>query len=165
MTYTLEDFQRTLRSPGGKATAMYPHWLTAGCPTCGCQTWQVTCDCWAYCDNCHRGVSTNYPFTAYHCILSHLGPGELIYPELKAYLDRIKENAKSEVFHEAFGSMAYGFLDFLKEGDPLYSLAWNLSHTNVGMCTRGDLQGLIELVEERLKQVASVPYPEQYGWS
>jgi hypothetical protein len=49
-------------------------------------------------------------------------------------------------------SLAFGFLDFPEiKTMNLYDLAWVLSHPQSGYCSKGDLQGLVELIENRLK--------------
>jgi len=31
-----------------------------GCPKCGCKSWQITSDGWAYCNNCGYGQSQTF---------------------------------------------------------------------------------------------------------
>jgi hypothetical protein len=52
-----------------------------------------------------------------------------------------------------WGGYAYGFLDFpeLKEWE-LYDLAWVLSHPTSGYCSKGDIEGLVELIEKELEK-------------
>ena len=52
-----ENWVRISKSPGGQATVMSTEWLLKGCPKCGCKTWQLTDDGWAYCDGCRKGYS------------------------------------------------------------------------------------------------------------
>jgi len=60
--YTEEMWRETYKK-GGRGTVMSPQWLRNGCPMCGCKTWDVTSDCYAYCDDCYKGYHTDYPFT------------------------------------------------------------------------------------------------------
>lgn len=73
VSYTEKDWRRTYGKPGGIGIAMSSTWLLNGCPICGCKSWQVTSDCWAYCDGCAKGIPTDYPFTESGEIISHLG--------------------------------------------------------------------------------------------
>lgn len=65
---TSQEWREFARKPGAITTVMSRNWLLDGCPKCGCKTWQVTNDCYAYCDGCAKGYSTAYPFT--HAMLS-----------------------------------------------------------------------------------------------
>ena len=60
---TSKEWREYYQSPGAIAVCRSPQWLLDGCPRCGHKNWQVTSDCWAYCDNCGKGVPTDYPFT------------------------------------------------------------------------------------------------------
>lgn len=67
---TEQEWRDYYKSPGSIATCRDSRWLLNGCPLCGGETWQVTCDCWAYCMDCGKGYPTEYPFT--HEIVSYL---------------------------------------------------------------------------------------------
>jgi hypothetical protein len=67
-----EAWRNFARHPESIATCMSPSWLLDGCPKCGNKTWNVTSDCWAYCDKCFKGFPTNYPFTKSGEIVSKL---------------------------------------------------------------------------------------------
>jgi len=58
-----EDWVEFHKSPGGRSTVMSPSWLVRGCALCGHKEWTITNDCWAYCEGCSKGYSTDYPFT------------------------------------------------------------------------------------------------------
>lgn len=92
MSYTREDWVRTLRSPGGVATAMQQSWLTEGCPICGCKYWELTSDSHAYCECCSTGMATDYSFTLGGEMISYLTPeGNFVHEEFLAkYGEKLK---------------------------------------------------------------------------
>lgn len=67
-----ELWRKIYSSPGGIAVCMSPQWLLNGCPKCGCKTWQVTDDHWAYCDDCSKGIPTDYSFISHGDIVERL---------------------------------------------------------------------------------------------
>jgi len=69
MFHTEQQWREAYQSPGGVSVCLSPRWLLNGCPQCGCKSWQLTCDGWAYCDGCSKGIPTDGPFTSY--ILAH----------------------------------------------------------------------------------------------
>ncbi len=62
--YTEQDWRETYTKQGGIAVCDSPAWLLNGCPKCGCTLWEVTADCWAYCEGCLKGYPTSFPFTS-----------------------------------------------------------------------------------------------------
>jgi hypothetical protein len=74
---TEERWRKIYTSPGAIALCMSPEWLRNGCPKCGCTSWQVTNDCWAYCDGCYKSFPTLYAFTSEP--LAQLSLGEQMF--------------------------------------------------------------------------------------
>ena len=60
------EFYQNDKHGGAIATIMSLQWLEEGCPMCGSKKWSVTGDCWAYCEECHKGYPTHFPFTGRH---------------------------------------------------------------------------------------------------
>lgn len=73
--------------------------------------------------------------------------------KLEKYLKHVKWMLeRPDPTPDRWEGLAYGFLDFpeIKEME-LYDLAWVLSHPKFGYCSKQDLIGLVELIEEALK--------------
>ena len=77
MTYTEKDWREHSKSGSGGLVDNQT-WLTNGCPKCGCKSWQVTNDYWAYCDGCHKGYPTRYAIT--NSPLADLKPDGSVVP-------------------------------------------------------------------------------------
>ena len=56
-----KEWHKFMKSPGAISTVdSVSFLLEGGCPECGCKSWQITGDGWAFCNNCGYGQKQTF---------------------------------------------------------------------------------------------------------